>query len=273
MIVTKKTTESLGMSIFDGVGSKVSVFARRQMEKMGWEEGKGLGKNETGIVKHIKAVKRDDNSGLGLDEVKAAELPDNWWHDGFSKNLKAYSSSTGGKMKKSKKRSNNETDVDDNGADAPPSYAELFAATGGARLGMRARASQNGKILRTEGPLQSEIIETSGHVQQLIEVCLEPKVKRKKTKVLKTVASDEIDRPKGMDDLSYTENTKELPMKRKKTKTVDTDDAGVSVKKVKKSRKGIKENIDSPDEIEEPTVLKEEKQEKKKKKKKISSEM
>jgi hypothetical protein len=32
----------------------------------------------------------------------------------------------------------------------PPSFDELFAATGGARLGMRARANQKGKLLRTQ---------------------------------------------------------------------------------------------------------------------------
>jgi len=32
----------------------------------------------------------------------------------------------------------------------PPSFEELFKATGGARLGMRARADQQGKWIRTE---------------------------------------------------------------------------------------------------------------------------
>ena len=109
MLVTKKTAVAMGLSIHDGVGSKVSVFARRQMEKMGWEEGKGLGKNETGISKHIKAVKRDDSSGLGLESAQAAEQPDNWWHDAFSKNLKTFSSSSGGKKKRSKKRDRKST--------------------------------------------------------------------------------------------------------------------------------------------------------------------
>jgi Pin2-interacting protein X1 len=35
--------------------------------------------------------------------------------------------------------------------DNGPSFEELFAATGGARLGMRARGSQQGKLQRTEG--------------------------------------------------------------------------------------------------------------------------
>lgn len=146
MLVTKKTAATLGMSIHDANGSKVSDFAKRQMEKMGWQEGKGLGKNESGISKHIKAVKRDDNSGLGSEAVQAEEVKDNWWHDAFSKQLKVFQSSSSGKKKKKKTKSSDEN-VD---APPPPTYAELFAATGGARLGMRARASQKGKFLRTE---------------------------------------------------------------------------------------------------------------------------
>ena len=151
MLVTKKTAATLGQSIHDGVGSKVSVFARRQMEKMGWQEGKGLGKNETGISKHIKATKKDDNSGLGLESVISEEVTENWWHDAFSKQLKTFLPCSTGKKQKSKKSGRLSKNFPASDTEAPPSYAELFAATGGARLGMRARASQKGKILRTEG--------------------------------------------------------------------------------------------------------------------------
>ena len=46
---TKKTAAKRGLSIHDGAGSAVSSFARKQMEKMGWTEGKGLGKNEGNV--------------------------------------------------------------------------------------------------------------------------------------------------------------------------------------------------------------------------------
>ena len=184
MLVTKKTAVAMGLSIHDGVGSKVSVFARRQMEKMGWEEGKGLGKNETGISKHIKAVKRDDSSGLGLESAQAAEQPDNWWHDAFSKNLKTFSSSSGGKKKRSKKSENSE-------AEAPPSYAELFAATGGARLGMRARASQKGKLLRTEGSSTEETSQPLPDDVLCADDSVAPKMKKKKSKTTHSVEEEE----------------------------------------------------------------------------------
>lgn len=191
MLVTKKTAASMGMSIHDGVGSKVSVFARRQMEKMGWQEGKGLGKNETGISKHIKAVKREDSSGLGLESAKAAELSDNWWHDGFSKSLKAFSSSGSGKKTKGKKSSKKSRDyeaVDD--ADTAPTFAELFAATGGARLGMRARASQKGKHLRTEGSLIEEVAVSLSEEVEEIEGDSVPREKRRKIRHVETVEEE-----------------------------------------------------------------------------------
>jgi hypothetical protein len=34
------------------------------MEKFGWKEGQGLGKNEDGISDHIKAKKREENTGV-----------------------------------------------------------------------------------------------------------------------------------------------------------------------------------------------------------------
>ena len=178
MLVTKKTAATLGLSIHDGVGSKVSIFARRQMEKMGWEEGKGLGKNETGISKHIKAVKRDDSSGLGSESVEAVEINENWWHDAFSKQLKTFQAPKKG-LKSKKEKSLRKGTTDD--AEKPPSYADLFAATGGARLGMRARASQKGKILRTEssnvdvGLCTAEQLTSSDTLSSL-----EPDSKRKK---------------------------------------------------------------------------------------------
>eukprot|EP00802_Teleaulax_amphioxeia_P012346 Tamp_12388.p1 GENE.Tamp_12388~~Tamp_12388.p1 ORF type:complete len:496 (+),score=228.40 Tamp_12388:84-1490(+) len=40
-------------------------LAYRLVSKMGWEEGKGLGKDNKGIVKHIWTKKRNDQVGLG----------------------------------------------------------------------------------------------------------------------------------------------------------------------------------------------------------------
>jgi hypothetical protein len=44
-------------------------FAKKQMEKMGWKEGKGLGKNEDGISNPIKLRSQFDSAGFGYDRT------------------------------------------------------------------------------------------------------------------------------------------------------------------------------------------------------------
>lgn len=134
----------MGCKIDNTKGSKISNFAQKQMEKMGWTEGMGLGKQGEGIVKHIVAVKRDENEGLGTKEnLEATALPESWWHDGFANALEGF--------QKPKKKKKNKKDKDVVDPSKAPSFDELFKATGGARLGMRARADQTGKIKRSEG--------------------------------------------------------------------------------------------------------------------------
>ena len=42
-----------------------SSFGHRMLAKMGWEEGKGLGKNKQGTVNNLRAVKRAESLGIG----------------------------------------------------------------------------------------------------------------------------------------------------------------------------------------------------------------
>jgi Pin2-interacting protein X1 len=42
-----------------------SGFGFRMLQKMGWKEDKGLGKDESGITAHIKAKRREEGLGLG----------------------------------------------------------------------------------------------------------------------------------------------------------------------------------------------------------------
>eukprot|EP00601_Ochromonadales_sp_CCMP2298_P028451 CAMPEP_0173346318 /NCGR_PEP_ID=MMETSP1144-20121109/12498_1 /TAXON_ID=483371 /ORGANISM="non described non described, Strain CCMP2298" /LENGTH=182 /DNA_ID=CAMNT_0014293613 /DNA_START=342 /DNA_END=890 /DNA_ORIENTATION=- len=46
-----------------------SNFGFRMMQKMGWKEDKGLGKNESGIVDNVKISKRESGLGLGMEET------------------------------------------------------------------------------------------------------------------------------------------------------------------------------------------------------------
>ncbi len=58
--------------------SDKTSFGQRMLKKMGWTEGKGLGKNEEGTSTNLRAVKREENLGIGAKT-------DLFGDDGFSK--------------------------------------------------------------------------------------------------------------------------------------------------------------------------------------------
>lgn len=181
MLLTKKTIAKMGSEMNQVSAAKPSAFALKQMEKMGWKEGQGLGKDETGIVKHIAVKKREENLGLGGDAPEVSALPEHWWHDAFSANLNAMKSKMKDKKskkdKKDKKDKKGKKDKKDKPViDAPPTYEELFKATGGARLGMRARADQKGKLKRTEDT--GIAVNDKNGVAEKVEVVKEKKKRR-----------------------------------------------------------------------------------------------
>lgn len=47
-------------------------FGFKMLQKMGWKEDKGLGKNETGSIESIKVKRRDQGLGLGTLEADSA---------------------------------------------------------------------------------------------------------------------------------------------------------------------------------------------------------
>ena len=135
-----KLGASLNESAAQGISS--TSFAARQMAKMGWKEGTGLGKNRDGMKTHIKVVKREDNVGLGQEKELANEMSNSWWKDNVSSTLERLQNKTkkrkDSKKKKKKKIKRDYTDE------------ELFEATGGARFGMRAQRRAEGKWKRAE---------------------------------------------------------------------------------------------------------------------------
>lgn len=52
-------------------------FAKKELQKYGWTEGEGLGKNRDGITKALKPKLKFDNAGLGHDISR--EFTDDWW--------------------------------------------------------------------------------------------------------------------------------------------------------------------------------------------------
>uniref|UniRef100_A0A1I8NT84 G patch domain-containing protein 4 n=1 Tax=Stomoxys calcitrans TaxID=35570 RepID=A0A1I8NT84_STOCA len=58
-------------------------FARKILGKYGWKEGEGLGKNNDGIAKPLRATLKFDNSGFGADQA-AADFNNHWWERVFN---------------------------------------------------------------------------------------------------------------------------------------------------------------------------------------------
>ena len=158
---------------------------------------------------------------MGVDAAAKVEIAvtENWWHDGFSKQLKAFGGgvANGKKVKKSKNKKSLEEET---AGSAPPTYDELFAATGGARLGMRARAKQTGKIARAELGMATSIVEVEVEVEDIkvVENDDDNAVKRKKETKKEKRKKDEISKEEGKHDNDDDEDDDESRKQKKKNK-------------------------------------------------------
>ncbi|KAL7529248.1 hypothetical protein ACHAWF_002900, partial [Thalassiosira exigua] len=142
-------------------------FAKRQLEKMGWTEGTGLGKRRDGVKDHVKIRQREDEVGLGREKEAAKEASNAWWKDcagGTLARLQQQQKKKSGKEKKSSKREKDgrkdkaKSERESTATVKTFTDEELFAATGGARFGMRAQRRAEGKWKRTEsGSEHSEL--------------------------------------------------------------------------------------------------------------------
>ena len=62
-------------------------FGQRMLESMGWQKGKGLGKDESGITENIKANFKFDNKGLGYKQKLNGWIEDNNVYEQILSNL------------------------------------------------------------------------------------------------------------------------------------------------------------------------------------------
>ena len=83
-----------------------SAFGFRMLQKMGWKEDKGLGKNETGITANVKVKKRDEGLGLGVEQTSDNAGLQGWNStvSSFNDVLKVLNDSYGSKKKDKKKK-------------------------------------------------------------------------------------------------------------------------------------------------------------------------
>merc|ERR1711934_1298544 len=81
-----------------------SGFGFRMLQKMGWSEGKGLGKNEDGEKTFVKTARRPDNEGLGIETDLVGDKHFNKTMSDFDKLLAGLSESNSTSNKKSTKK-------------------------------------------------------------------------------------------------------------------------------------------------------------------------
>ncbi|EEA08134.1 G-patch domain-containing protein [Cryptosporidium muris RN66] len=69
-ISNKQFTSGIGLSL---------------LQKMGWTEGRGLGKDEVGIVECIQIKKKHDNLGIGAKDIKSdMSYWSEWWKETYN---------------------------------------------------------------------------------------------------------------------------------------------------------------------------------------------
>ena len=146
-----------------------SEFAKRQLERMGWKEGNGLGKDRQGRAAPIIVKQRSDvTGGLGIEKEKVRQvqqtIQDEWWKDALGDTL----SKLCDKKEKKKKRKrgtgadnkNSEVDTSTETTKRKKIFTdeELFIATGGARFGMRAGKTRNQAKWRRTEDCETELV-------------------------------------------------------------------------------------------------------------------
>jgi hypothetical protein len=228
-VFSRKDYEKLSTSQVESRASGPSKWAKALLEKQGWKEGSGLGKEGSGLTSHVKVARRDGTTAIGYKAPPAGSAEVMGGGGGINSDqpvklydvamgVDAFASNSGikiggaacdtgyssddsdddeeerkrkRKLKKKRKRAEaaaaaaaeeeeeeeeggshtigldggkakdshnykkeSSTSNASAGSEPPPQsdefYKKLFKATGGSRLGMRARSEQKGKLSRAE---------------------------------------------------------------------------------------------------------------------------
>ncbi|KAG1695967.1 hypothetical protein DVH05_018954 [Phytophthora capsici] len=202
-LVGKKLMSKLGGMANESAAAEVSDFARRQMEKMGWSAGKGLGKNEQGMKSHVKVKRREELQGVGAEKQEVKEQGNQWWYnvyDRMASKIVVDASDEEKDEKKKKKKEKKEKKRKREEKFRIPTDEELFAATGGKLFGRRAYGSCKGKLKRDELQMKKtkkqekeseEAVTTSSDTNEEEEEERQRKKAKKEAKKLKKKAKKE----------------------------------------------------------------------------------
>ena len=87
-------------------------FGYKFLSKFGWNEEKGLGKNETGITSAVKIKRREDELGLGMEKLTDGAGNKGWNQttNGFNSVLESLKSEYGNKNSADKKAKKDKKD-------------------------------------------------------------------------------------------------------------------------------------------------------------------
>ncbi|XP_076765474.1 uncharacterized protein LOC143432608 [Xylocopa sonorina] len=103
-------------------------FAKSQLMKYGWTEGKGLGKHENGITQALRPKLKFDTVGMGHGDKEW----NNWWESGFNKaanSIMVESDTCGVSISVSKENATDDFTKEDPNKNKPKNIYENFLKT------------------------------------------------------------------------------------------------------------------------------------------------
>ncbi|CAL7950724.1 unnamed protein product [Xylocopa violacea] len=143
-------------------------FAKSQLMKYGWTEGKGLGKHENGITQALKPKLKFDTVGMGHRDKEW----NNWWESGFNEaanSIMVESNTNGVSISVSKENATDDFNKEDLNKNKPKNIYENFLKTS---------TLLNGSLIKENNahvPKKKSITENITHVpltdEELFNIC------------------------------------------------------------------------------------------------------